>query len=198
MNCINWDKFLNFATECRRNYIPVIREQSAKILCDLIKEKCPKSILEIGTAVGYSGTLMLLSSTDSKLVTVDINENMCQKAKQTFKKYGVLDRAQIVCDDALNFLQNCEKKFDFVFVDGPKGQYLKYLPYFKKITNSGAIIFCDDVLYFGMIKDDSKVTHKKITIVRNLREFLNQAQSDNDFESKLLDIEDGILILTKK
>ena len=197
-NNIDWQEFNVFSQECRKKYIPVIREQSAKILCDLIEKHQPKSILELGTAVGYSGTLMLLSAPNSKLVTVDINQDMCQKAQDTFKKYNVFDRVQVVCDDALNFLQNCDQKFDFVFVDGPKGQYIKYLPYFKQITKKGSIIFCDDVLYFGMIQDDSKVIHKKITIVRNLREFLTKAQSDESFESQLLQVEDGILILERK
>ena len=62
----------------------------------------------------------------------------------------------------------------------------------------GSVIFCDDVLYFGMVQDDSKVIHKKITIVRNLREFLNVAQNDINFDTKLLNVEDGILILKRK
>lgn len=197
-NIIDWQEFDEFAKNCRDKYIPVIRKESAKLLCNLIKQNNPKTILELGTAVGYSGTLMLLSSKDSNLITVDINQDMCQKAKDTFKKYGILNRAQIVCDDALHFLENCNAQFDFVFVDGPKGQYIKYLPYFENISKQGTIIFCDDVLYFGMIKDDSKVIHKKITIVRNLREFLQNAQSNENFESKLLEIEDGVLILKRK
>lgn len=198
INIIDWQYFLEFAKECRKNFIPVIREQSAKILCDYVKNSQPQKILEIGTAVGFSGTLMLLSSKNAKLITVDNNEEMCKKAKQNFEKFKVDDRVQIIYDDAINYLQNTNEIFDFVFVDGPKGQYIKYLPYFKKITKTGSVIFCDDVLYFGMVQDDSKVIHKKITIVRNLREFLNVAQNDINFDSKLLNVEDGILILKRK
>ncbi len=191
-------EFLDFFTQCRQNYIPVVRPQTAHILCDLVAKQNPKNILELGTAVGYSGTLMLLSSTASNLTTVDINSDFCQMAEQTFKKYGVFDRVKIVNDDALNFLQNASQTFDFIFVDGPKGQYIKYYPYLKKLVNVGGIIVCDDVLYFGMVQDDSKVIHKKITIVRNLREFLTTAQKDPCFDYKLLQIEDGVLLLTKK
>ena len=198
MSSINWNEFLQFASECREKYIPVIREESAKLLCSIIEKKQPKKILEIGTAVGYSGTLMLLSSPQSKLYTIDINKDMCEKANQTFHKYGVDDRCCIINDDAINYLANTNEVFDFIFIDGPKGQYIKYYPYFEKLSQKGSVIFCDDVLYFGMIDDDSKVIHKKITIVRNLREFLSEAQSDENFESKLLKIEDGILILTRK
>lgn len=184
--------------ECREHFIPVVREQTSKMLCDLVAKKQPKKILEIGTAVGYSGTLMLLSSECSHLTTLDLNAEMCKKAEQTFKQYGVQNRVEIVNTDALEFLKNNTQKFDFIFVDGPKGQYIKYLPYIKSSLNQNGTVFCDDVLYFGMVKDDSLVIHKKITIVRNLRDFISAVQNDEELESELLDTEDGVLIFTKK
>ena len=191
-------ELIEFAKNLREQYIPAIREETANILCEEVKKNQPKKILEIGTAVGVSGALMLLESENSFLTTIDINEEMCKRATDTFKKYGFENRVKIVCDDAINFLNNTDEKFDFVFVDGPKGQYIKYYPYFEKLTKSGSVIFCDDVLYFGMVLDDSKVIHKKITIVRNLREFLSLCQNNNNYDSKLLDTEDGILILKRK
>lgn len=195
---IDWQEFEKFSFECREKYIPVVREQTAKLLCDLVQKNAPQNILELGTAVGYSGSLMLLSSPKSKLKTVDINSQLCDKAKQTFLKYNVADRAEIFCSDILSYLEAETQQFDFIFLDGPKGQYIKYLPHLKRLIKSGGIIFCDDVLYFGMVMDDSKVIHKKITIVRNLREFISKCQQDADFETELLDIEDGVLILRKK
>lgn len=185
-------------TQCREVHIPVVREQTADLLCSLIEKNQPKQILEIGTAVGYSGTLMLLSCGKSNLTTLDTNAELCKRAEQTFAKYGVQDRVQIQNIDALEFFKNNTKQFDFIFLDGPKGQYIKYLPYLKQALTKGGVCFCDDVLYFGMVKDDSLVIHKKITIVRNLREFIAKVQADPDFDSQLLEIEDGILLITKK
>ena len=190
-------EFEKIYQECRQNHIPVVRDQTAKLLCEMIAKKTPAKILEIGTAVGYSGTLMLLSCEKSNLTTVELNAEMCKKAEQTFKKYGVEQRVQIVNQDALTFLQKNNELYDFIFVDGPKGQYIKYLPHLKRAIKTGGIIFCDDVLYFGMVKDDRLVIHKKITIVRNLREFIATIQSDPDLKSELLEIEDGIMIVEK-
>lgn len=195
---INWQEFDKFFDECREKHIPVVRKQTAKLLCDMVQKNSPQNILELGTAVGYSGTLMLLSSPQSVLTTVDINSQMCDLAKQTFLKHNVSDRAKIVCSDILSYLETETQQFDFIFLDGPKGQYIKYLPHIKRLAKSGGIVFCDDVLYFGMVMDDSKVIHKKITIVRNLRDFISKCQQDNDFETELLEIDDGILILKKK
>ena len=194
----SFEKLINYAKQLREKYIPAIREETANLLCDMVKKSQPKRILEIGTAVGVSGALMLISSPNSSLVTIDVNREMCDRAKDTFAEYGLTDRVQIVCDDAINFLQKTSEVFDFVFVDGPKGQYVKYYPFFEKLTKSGSVIFCDDVLYFGMVLDDSKVIHKKITIVRNLREFIALCQNNEKFESELLQTEDGILILKRK
>ena len=190
-------ELINYAKELRESYIPAIREKTAELLTKLIFENQPKNILEIGTAVGVSGALMLLSCESGKLTTIDINAEMCKRAKDTFHKYNLKSRVNIVCEDALKFLENNNQVFDFVFLDGPKGQYLKYYKYFEKITKKGSVILCDDVLYFGMVLDDSKVIHKKITIVRNLREFISQCQNNILFETKLLDLEDGILILKR-
>ena len=147
---IDWKYFLSFGDKCRQSFIPVIREKSAKLLTEYIEKLNPKKILEIGTAVGYSGTLMLLSCQDANLTTIDNNNDMCRKAKDTFKNFNLQNRVNIICDDAFNFLQNCNEIYDFIFVDGPKGQYIKYLPYLKKLIKSGGVIFCDDVLYFGI------------------------------------------------
>lgn len=191
-------QLLNFSVDCREKYIPAIRPQTADILCDIVVKKQPHKILEIGTAGGCSGALMLFANTNAFLTTIDINKDMCKLAEQTFAKYELSGRVKIENADALEYLKNCKESFDFVFVDGPKGQYIKYWDYLKKLISKGGTIFCDDVLYFGMVLDDSKVIHKKITIVRNLREFINITKNDAEFESKLLDIEDGILILEKK
>ena len=191
-------ELLAFAKECREVHIPVVRENTANLLCEYVEKIQPQKILEIGTAVGYSGTLMLLSAQNSKLVTVDMNADMSKKACETFLKYGVQGRAETITQDALEYLQNCTDVFDFVFLDGPKGQYVKYFPYLEKITKSGSVIFCDDVLYYGMILDETKVIHKKITIVRNLKEFLNLAKNSPLYNSKLLEIDDGVLVLERK
>ena len=195
---IDWQEFDKFSADCREKHIPVVRKQTAELLCEMVQKNSPEKILELGTAVGYSGTLMLLSSPKSQLKTVDINSQMCDLAKQTFMHYNVEKRAEIICSDILSYLEQETQRFDFVFLDGPKGQYIKYLPHLKRIVKSGGIIFCDDVLYYGMVLDDSKVIHKKITIVRNLRDFISKCKSDVDFETELLEIDDGVLILKKK
>ncbi len=90
------------------------------------------------------------------------------------------------------------KQFDLIFLDGPKGQYHKYLPYLKQMLNCGGVLVCDDVLFYGLVNGDGKVKHKHRSIVEHLRKFLTDLQADANFETKIYDFEDGVSVSVKK
>lgn len=181
------------------NYIPIIRDQSAKFLYDFVYENKLKSILEIGTAIGYSGSI-ILSAGALQLTTIDKNYEYIQIAKKTFEKFGFLDQVQILNDDAFKIIKILEKenkKFDMIFLDGPKGQYIKYLPILKNLLNNGGVIFADNVLLHGLIEQKGIIPHKKRTMVINLRKYLDLVNSD-PFVTKIIRLEDGIAITKLK
>ncbi len=181
------------------NYIPIIRDQSAKFLYDFVYENKLKSILEIGTAIGYSGSI-ILSAGALKLTTIDKNYEYIQIAKKAFEKFGFLDQVQILNDDAfkvIKILEKENKKFDMIFLDGPKGQYIKYLPILKNLLNNGGVIFADNVLLHGLIEQKGIIPHKKRTMVINLRKYLDLVNSD-PFVTKIIRLEDGIAITKLK
>lgn len=181
------------------NSVPILREESGKILVELCKKEKPKKILEIGTAIGYSGILML-SSCDCHLTTIEKNEARSNQAKEIFKNAGFENRISLIVDDAMNSVVELEKEgrtFDFVFLDGPKGQYEKYLPYIKKMLKIGGILFADDVYLHGWVKGDFYPPHKHRAMVMSLRRFINAISNDPDLQTQILDIEDGISISRK-
>ena len=179
------------------NYIPIIRKDSLEVLLDTLKKHQPKSILEIGTAIGYSGTKMLEILPEAKLYTMEINPVSANKARDTFKKAGVYDRVVLWEGDCLEILRYLEGSYDFIFLDGPKSHYLEMLPYLIDSLNKGGVIFADNVLFHGYIEGDSEY-HKKITIIRNMREYLVQLQKEKRLDSKLIEIGDGITISIKR
>ena len=180
----------------RQNYIPVLLDDTKDLLLKTIKEYNPKTILEIGTAVGYSGTLML-SSCDAVLTTIELEEKNIELAKTTFTSNNVYDRVTQLKGDAKEIIPILDTKFDFIFLDGPKGQYINYLPYLKNLLNDGGIIFADNVLYRGMVESTEFIPHKKRTIVVNLRRYLNEVTTSNDLETTLHHIGDGVAISKK-
>ncbi len=184
----------------QEKWLPIIREKSAKFLCELVKKQRPRKILEIGTCFGYSGCLMLSQSEDAFLTTIDCDEFAVAQAKKTFFDEGFAARVNVICDDGYSVLESLYKnklKFDLIFLDGPKGQYFKYLPLLKKILSIGGFLVADDVLFHGYVKQNGPVKHKHRTIVTNLRKFLLDLSNDSNFDFKLLEFEDGVAVAKK-
>ena len=183
----------------KENHIPIVRDITKDYLIEEVKHSKPNSILEIGTAIGYSGSLMLLNS-NAKLVTLEKNETSFEIAKSNFEKLGLTDRVEQILGDAMETLQELVKKgrtFDFIFLDGPKGQYFRYLQIIKHLVKSGSVIFADNVEYFGMVKSNV-YPHRKKTIVVSLQNYLNEVENSPSFETKVYDIDDGFSITKVK
>lgn len=185
----------------RDDYMPFIRDESAKILFDICQKEKPKNILEIGTAVGYSALLMLEGAKDAFVTTIEKDNERAQQAMTNFEKNGVKERVNLIVGDAGEVLPQLEeegKEFDLIFLDGPKGQYLRYLPHLKNLLCKGGLLVADNVLLHGWVKGEEFVKHKHRSMVVNLRKFLKALEEDCDFDSKLLEIEDGMTISRKK
>lgn len=184
----------------KENFIPIIRPKSRQILMDEVKKASPSKILEIGSAIGYSGLCMLFASSAS-LVTIEKDEERTAMARQNFERYNVTERVQLINDDALKVLTNLAEEgsqFDFVFLDGPKGQYHKYLPLISKLLVKGGTLFADNVSVMGLVDSTEPIAHKHRTMVVNMRKFLSDVSSSTQFESQILKVEDGILIAKRK
>ncbi len=180
------------------NNVPIIRPKTLEILIECVHTFNPKNILEIGTAIGYSG-IKMLSESDAKLTTIEKNPKSHFLATQNFAKYGLSDRCECVLGDAgdvLTSLCDQNRKYDMIFLDGPKGQYIHYLPKLICLLNPNGVIFADNVLFRGMVNGPEFVPHRNRTIVVNLREYLDTV-SRPPFESEIYDIEDGFCISKK-
>ena len=189
-------KMREILTYARANHIPVLLEDTAKLLFSTAYNQKPSTVLEIGTAIGYSGTL-LLNATNCRLTTIENFESNYLLAKKNFASATLTNRVEMIFDDAYNAIVNLNdnhRKFDFIFLDGPKGQYIKYLPILKSMLNDGGILFADNVHFKGMVFMEGTIPHRKRTIVVNLRKYLAQIKNDPDFETIELDVGDGVTI----
>ena len=99
----------------KENNVPIIRPLSREILINKLQSVNPKTILEVGTAIGFSGSLMLAETRDSTLTTIEIDENSFNIAKNNFKKMGVSDRVTQILGDATEVIEGLKQKFDFIF-----------------------------------------------------------------------------------
>lgn len=200
-NILQNEQMVSILNYARQNYIPVLLNQTAQLLSETLATTRPNTVLEIGTAIGYSGTL-ILNSCAANLTTIENDQNSFNLAQNHFKSFGLTKRVTQILGDAkevLAQLVNKNLKFDFVFLDGPKGQYVKYLPLITQLLNNGGILFADNVFFKGMIFIEGTIPHKKRTIVVNLKKFLEDVKTNNNFcDVKILNVGDGVLIATKK
>lgn len=186
--------------EAKENFVPIVREETLQVLKQTLKQCGAENILEIGTATGYSA-LNMLSCTKAKLTTLEKNEKRFSIAKENFVKAGVEGRVCSMLGDAQNLLEQLVEKgnkFDFVFLDGPKGQYMRYFPIIKQLLIGGGILFADNVGVLGMVGHLETVTHKNRTMVRNMQTFLDTIMADEQFETHIFNTDDGFLIAKKK
>jgi len=168
---------LNVLTEieetARKEFLPSIGPIKGKIIEDVIKEHKPKKALEIGTLHGYSAILManiILSGKDGDeyfddseydsrktiLVSVEKDQKLASIAKKNIENSKLSEKIQVINGDALEVIPKLKSKFDLIFLDATKSEYLKYLRLIEKhsLLNRRAIVIADNVLiYENEMKD---------------------------------------------
>ena len=174
--------------------IPVADDETLQFLLLTLAMKQPKRILEIGSAVGLSGGAALLACPNAKLTTIELEEERYLEAKKNFTDFGVAGRVTAHLGDAGEILAMMDGTFDFVFLDGPKAQYEKYLFDLKRLMQKGAILFSDDVLLFGWVSGEEETPQKRRSIVEKIRSYLDVLTGDKDFITSVLNVGDGVAL----
>ena len=116
---------------------PVCEDEVLNYLLMTVRALAPAEILEIGTAEGLSGAAMLLEAPSARLTTIEADEDRYLKAKENFAALGLSSRARCVLGDAADVLPALDGPFGLIFLDGPKAQYVHYLPDLKRLLREG-------------------------------------------------------------
>lgn len=177
-----------------RRGIPVADDETLQFLLLTLGIKKPIRILEIGTAVGLSGVAMLQACPNARLTTIELEEERYNEAQKNFADFGVSERVNSYLGDAGEILSMMNGEFDFVFLDGPKAQYEKYLFDLKRLMTDGAVLFADDVLLFGWVSGEEETPQKRRSIVEKIRSYLDVITSDKDFITSVINVGDGVAL----
>lgn len=179
------------------NNIPIIESATENLLTTFIDNAEPHTILEIGTATGYSALTMLAHSPKAMINTIDVNEERIEIAKSNFAAVGATKQINAFCGDALEILPKLTGSYDLIFLDGPKAHYVDLLPHIINVMHNGSVLICDNVGYMGLTRraDELPRDHKHITIARNLKKFVDTITSFRFFKTEVLyEVADGISI----
>jgi predicted O-methyltransferase YrrM len=175
----------------KKRFMPCIGPTKGKIIADIIREHKPKKILEIGSLYGYSAILManVMSDYDDddefKVVTVEIDKNNGDIAKINIEDAELSDKIDLITGDALEVIPKLHYKFDLLFLDAAKDQYLQYLRIAEEsnIIKKDAIIIADNVGisknemidYLEYVRNSGKYNSKTIETTLEFSKDINDA-----------------------
>ncbi|MCI5997630.1 MAG: O-methyltransferase [Peptoniphilaceae bacterium] len=182
----------------QQNAVPIIEVEVARFLEFLVMLKKPKRILEIGTAIGYSALIMNKAYPKCKITTIEIDEKNFLKAKEFVRLAGCEKNIDIIYADANDALDFISKKYDMIFMDAAKGQYISFFEKSIEKLNKDGILVSDNILFRGLVAKEKNDIRRKSTIVRRLREFLTMITNDEKFTTTIVPIDDGMAISYKK
>jgi predicted O-methyltransferase YrrM len=131
----------------QKEFVPSIGPTKGKIITEIIKKYNPKTVLEIGTLYGYSAILMAnILPVGGKVVTIELDKLIAATARKNIADAGLSDKRDIVDANALEAIPKLDLKYDLLFLDAAKDEYLKYLKSAEnKNLKKGSIVVADNV-----------------------------------------------------
>ena len=159
-----------------------VPRKTGVLMNSFIKMMNIQNALEIGTSNGYSGIWLAkaLKQTGGKLTTIEFYEKRQSIAKENFKICGVDDVVRPIQGSACEVLASFDEneKFDFVFIDACKREYVKYFEMIKPHLTSKALIVADNI----------------ISHAAKVQDFIEAVDADDEFQYEILEVPGGILV----
>jgi len=202
-----------YAEECD---VPIITDECLEVMLQFLRLKRPKRILEIGTAIGYSSIMMVSYILGSKVVTIERNDTMHEKATEYIGRSNFAEEIDIIHADALEFdTSKLEgQPFDVIFIDGAKAGYQKFFQKYEHLLAQGGMIVSDNLRFHGYVDGKINMTGSKRggvmedtgeKISKNLRDLIRKINNykqwlaeNKDYNTLYLPVGDGIAISIRK
>ena len=187
---MNFDE--NIRQYGREHKVPITLDDTLSFLIDTINKYDAKEILEIGTAIGYGSISMATHTKCRHIDTVEKDEERYNVAVQNVREKDLEDKISIYLMDAKDFIEKSNKKYDLIYLDGPKGQYINYLPYLTKLLNKGGIIFADNLHFHGMVTGEIPITRGCRAMIKGLKRYIEEITTNDIYDTTIYDIGDGV------
>lgn len=179
----------------KENNVPIMLSDGISFLCNYIKDNNVKSILEIGSAIGYSAIRMASMGEDIKVTTIERDIDRYNVAVNNINKYGMVKKINIINGDAMDVLLDDSNRFDLIFIDASKGHNIDFFNKYKKYLNKDGVIITDNLSFHGLVEDESLIkTKNQRGIVRKIKLFIEFLDNNNEFITEYVDVGDRISI----
>lgn len=180
------------------NNVPIMVDDGIDYLTSFIVKKQIDSVLEVGTAIGYSAIMMALANPNLKVTSIERDKDRYLEALKNVKKFHLEDRITLVFNDAFNV--NLTDKFDLIFFDAAKGQNIKFFNKFERNLKDNGFIITDNILFHGLTeKDESEIASRNVRgLVRKIKAYVEFLKENDKYVVSFLNIGDGLAIAEKK
>ena len=166
-----------------------------RILSFLSTAVKPKFVLEIGTYTGYSALCLAEGLDDNgKLITIDKNPELEPFASSYFNESSFKDQIEFINGDALEVIPTLRYKWDLVFIDADKENYINYFDLVVNNVNSGGWIIADNVLWSGKVLKEASSNDMETSIIQQFNE---KVHLDDRVRNVLFPVRDGMMVMIK-
>lgn len=184
-------------TYAKENNVPIMLDDGIEYLTNYIIKNNVNSVLEIGTAIGYSAIMMALTNPSLSVTTIERDEKRYLEALKNIKKLNLENRITLIFNDALDV--NITGKFDLIFIDAAKAQSIKFFEKFEKNLNPTGVIITDNIKFHGLVdKNEEEIESRNLrALVRKVKEYITYLKENEHYETEFLELGDGISISRK-
>lgn len=177
--------------------IPIMQKRGMNFLCKFIEKNNIKKILEIGTAIGYSTINMALIDEDINVVSIERDQERYIEAIKNIKKCNLEKRITLILGDALNI--ELKDKYDLIFIDAAKGQYINFFNKYKDNLVDDGFIVTDNIDFHGYVENLDDIKNRNLRqLVTKLKKYIDFLKTNEEYDTKFYKVGDGIAITYKK
>lgn len=186
----------NYAKE---KNVPIIEKDSIAFIMKYIKANNIKNILEIGSAIGYSAILMASSNQDTKVTTIERDNERYMECLKNVKKAGLEKKINVVFQDALELNLAENNVYDLIFIDAAKGQYIKFFEKFQYFLAPKGVIITDNLNFHGLVGKSETIESKNLKgLVEKIEKYVEYLKENEEFDTKFYELGDGISVSFRK
>lgn len=190
-------KFNNLISDMERfakkENVPIMQKEGLEFLISFIKEHDVKSVLEVGTAIGYS--TILIKEAVNNITSIERDEKRYNIAVKNVELSN-LNNITLIKGDALDI--NITDKFDLIFIDAAKGKNKEFLDKFKNNLNENGYIIIDNMGFHGLVGKSETIEKRRLrSLVRKIENFIKYMEEQTEFKVTKIDKGDGLYLLER-
>ncbi|SIS36729.1 O-methyltransferase [Salimicrobium flavidum] len=190
----------NMEEYAEENRIPIMEKESMHFLKQLLHIKKCATVLEIGTAIGYSAIEMAHAHPEIHIVSIERDRQRYEEAMNNKMNSDVSERLTFHYGDALEMEEELGEfgPFDVLFIDAAKGQYRRFFELYAPLLTDDGIIISDNVLFKGLVANPDTEDKRMVKIADKIRTFNEWLTQLEDYDTSILPIGDGVALTTKR